>query len=81
MEPTPRYMIWKARRVLAGYRQLDIALALGISAARYSLIERGEAVATEIEVSEIERILPPLPTELVTDFHDPGAREAERIST
>jgi transcriptional regulator with XRE-family HTH domain len=52
---------WKLRRIAAGLRQQDVASRLGISTTRYSAIERGEQMATEVDRSLIERILPALP--------------------
>lgn len=52
---------WRLRRIAAGVRQQDIALRAGMSTTRYSAIERGEHVASELEVRLIEQFLPPLP--------------------
>jgi DNA-binding XRE family transcriptional regulator len=52
---------WKLRRIAAGLRQQDIALRSGISTTRYSAIERGERVPSELEARLIDRFLPPLP--------------------
>jgi transcriptional regulator with XRE-family HTH domain len=68
MKTAKRFQVWKARRIVGGFRQLDLALALGISATRYSLLERGEVFATLREVREIERILPPLPLPVVEEL-------------
>ena len=51
---------WKLRRVAAGLRQQDIALRAGMSTTRYSAIERGEHVASELETRLIDQFLPPL---------------------
>jgi transcriptional regulator with XRE-family HTH domain len=51
---------WKLRRVAAGIRQQDIALRAGMSTTRYSAIERGERVPSELEASLIDKFLPPL---------------------
>jgi transcriptional regulator with XRE-family HTH domain len=52
---------WKLRRVAAGIRQQDIALRAGMSTTRYSAIERGERVPSELEASLIDKFLPQLP--------------------
>jgi transcriptional regulator with XRE-family HTH domain len=52
---------WKLRRVAAGIRQQDIALRAGMSTTRYSAIERGERVPSELEVKLINQFLPDLP--------------------
>jgi len=52
---------WKLRRVAAGIRQQDIALRAGMSTTRYSAIERGEQVPSELEIRLIDQFLPPLP--------------------
>jgi DNA-binding XRE family transcriptional regulator len=54
-------MLWKLRRVAADLRQQDVAQTVGISTSRYSAIERGEEVATEMDRILIENALPPLP--------------------
>jgi len=61
---------WKLRRVAAGIRQQDIALRAGMSTTRYSAIERGEHVPTELEARLIEQFLPPLPKAVFRQ--DPG---------
>lgn len=48
---------WKLRRVTAGIRQQDIALRTGMSTTRYSAIERGEHVASELETRLIDQFL------------------------
>ena len=40
---------WKLRRIAAGMRQQDLAAEAGMSATRYSAIERGEAEPSESE--------------------------------
>jgi transcriptional regulator with XRE-family HTH domain len=52
---------WKLRRIAAGYRQQDVASSIGISATRYSTLERGDANPAEWELRAIEELLPPLP--------------------
>ena len=52
---------WKLRRVAAAIRQQDIAFRAGMSTTRYSAIERGEQVASELEARLIDQFLPPLP--------------------
>jgi transcriptional regulator with XRE-family HTH domain len=52
---------WKLRRVAVDLRQQDIADGIGISTTRYSALERGQEVPTELERSLIERLLPELP--------------------
>jgi hypothetical protein len=52
---------WKLRRVAAGIRQQDIALRAGMSATRYSAIERGERIPSELEGRLIDQFLPPVP--------------------
>lgn len=56
-----RSLNWKLRRVAAGIRQQDIALRAGMSTTRYSAIERGEYVPSELEARLIDQLLPPLP--------------------
>jgi transcriptional regulator with XRE-family HTH domain len=52
---------WKLRRVAAGIRQQDIALRAGMSTTRYSAIERGEHLPSELEARLIDQFLPKLP--------------------
>ena len=47
----------RVRRAALGLRQRDIADRAGISQSRYSLLERGEAVATEEEKGNLQRVL------------------------
>jgi DNA-binding XRE family transcriptional regulator len=54
---------WKLRRIAAGLRQQDIALQVGMSASRYSSIERGDIEPTAEDRQEIERALPSLPND------------------
>jgi transcriptional regulator with XRE-family HTH domain len=69
-------LYWKLRRIAAGIRQQDIALRSGISTTRYSAIERGECVPSELEARLIEQFLPRLPGfELRKD--DPGSAPSE----
>ena len=60
--------MWRLRRVAAGFRQLDVSLAAGISQTRYCALERGEAEATEAEREEIDRVLPALPPTVVEEL-------------
>jgi len=53
---------WKLRRIAAGLRQQDIAAHVGMSASRYSAIERGDLDPTAHESKAIEQILPVLPS-------------------
>jgi transcriptional regulator with XRE-family HTH domain len=53
---------WKLRRIAAGLRQQDLAVILGMSASRYSSLERGDLLPTSEECEDIERLLPPLPS-------------------
>ncbi len=55
-----RCLDWKLRRIAAGYRQQDVAVRIGISSTRYSLLERGEAVPKRWEIEAVEKLLPPL---------------------
>ena len=55
-------MDWKLRRIAAGFRQQDLAARLGISTSRYSALERGDALPRDCEQEEIEKLLPPLPS-------------------
>jgi transcriptional regulator with XRE-family HTH domain len=57
---------WKLRRIAAGLRQQDLAALLGMSASRYSAIERGDVEPTEADRRDVERALPELPAELGT---------------
>ena len=52
----------KLRRIYADLRQQDVASRVGISATRYSAIERGELEPTDLERELIERLLPELPS-------------------
>ncbi len=56
---------WKLRRIAAGLRQQDVAGLAGMSASRYSAIERGDAQPTAEDREFIERTLPPLPKEIL----------------
>ena len=64
MSKSAQACVWRLRRIAAGLRQLDVCLAVGISQARYSTLERGEAKPTEAERQEIELVLPPLSPEI-----------------
>ena len=68
MNKSTQACAWRVRRVAAGLRQLDVCLAAGISQARYSILERGEAEPTKTERQEIERILPALPPTVVEEL-------------
>ena len=50
-------MSWRIRRTALAIRQRDVADRAGLSQARYSLLERGEAVPTDAEREVIERVL------------------------
>ena len=50
-------MSWRIRRTALALRQRDIADRAGLSQARYSLFERGDAVPTDTEREVIERVL------------------------
>jgi len=52
---------WKLRRIAAGLRQQDLASQVGMSASRYSAIERGDAEPTAQERQDLENELPSLP--------------------
>lgn len=52
---------WKLRRVAARLRQQDVATRAGMSSTRYSALERGEAIPTELDTKLIEKALPPMP--------------------
>jgi transcriptional regulator with XRE-family HTH domain len=54
-------MLWKLRRVAAGYRQQDVSTHCGISMTRYRAIERGEAEPTELDQKLVEKFLTRLP--------------------
>lgn len=54
-------LLWKLRRIAAGFRQQDIAARVGISSSRYSALERGESEPKDWEVKGVEELLPPLP--------------------
>jgi transcriptional regulator with XRE-family HTH domain len=65
---TSKGMIWKLRRVAAGFRQQDVAARAGMAATRYSAIERGELEPSPSDVEYIETALPSLPPELVAQI-------------
>ena len=48
---------WRVRRVALNLRQRDVAERVGTSQSRYSLLERGEAVPTDLEVEALNRVL------------------------
>jgi transcriptional regulator with XRE-family HTH domain len=54
--------MWRLRRLAAGKRQQDVAAQVGISATRYSALERGEQKPTDLESDLIESLLPELPS-------------------
>jgi|HubBroStandDraft_6_1064221.scaffolds.fasta_scaffold106653_1 transcriptional regulator with XRE-family HTH domain len=51
---------WKLRRIASDLRQQDVANRVGISATRYSGIERGEVTPTDLERQLLDVNLPPL---------------------
>lgn len=51
-------LTWKLRRIAAGLRQQDVARRVGISATRYSAIERGEVDPSDTDRMMIEQVLP-----------------------
>ncbi len=51
------FELWKIKRTALRLRQRDVAERTGISQARYSLLERGEAVPTNSETVAIDRCL------------------------
>ena len=63
---------WKLRRVAAGFRQQDIALRAGMSTTRYSAIERGEHLPSELEFHLIEQFLPGFPAAELDEDSDTG---------
>ncbi len=73
-------MVWKLRRVAAGFRQQDIAARAGMSTTRYSAIERGELEPNAEDVAHIERILPPLPASVVTICGVAGSEDLVALS-
>jgi transcriptional regulator with XRE-family HTH domain len=48
---------WRVRRVVLGLRQRDVAVRVGISQAKYSLLERDEATPTTAERKTIDQVL------------------------
>ena len=48
---------WRIKRAALSLRQRDVADRAGLSQARFSLLERGDAVPTDAEREAIERIL------------------------
>jgi transcriptional regulator with XRE-family HTH domain len=66
-------MILKLRRVAAGLRQQDVAARAGMSAAKYSSIERGEREPSETECQLIGNVLPVLSRELAEQLSEPWA--------
>ena len=51
---------WKLRRIARGLRQMDVAVRVGITTTRLSLIERSEQQPSKIERQLLDRVLPPL---------------------
>ena len=70
-------LLWKERRLAAGFRQQDVSTHCGISMARYRAIERGEAEPTDLDRRLIENFLPPLPA---SDSHPPEHVSSESAS-
>jgi transcriptional regulator with XRE-family HTH domain len=60
-------MLWKLRRIAAGYRQQDVSTHCGISMSRYRAIEHGSAEPNDLDRRLIEKFLPPLPPLPTTD--------------
>ncbi len=58
---------WKLRRIAARLRQQDVAPLAGMSTTRYSALERGQLKPSALDFELIERALPQLPAQLVTD--------------
>ena len=54
-------LIWTLRRIAAGLRQQDVARNTGLSISRYSSLERGDAMPSQLDRQLIESVLPPLP--------------------
>lgn len=48
---------WRIVRLALRLRQRDVADKVGISQARYSLLERGEVTATAVEQQSIDAVL------------------------
>ena len=48
---------WRVRRAVLGLRQRDVAIRVGVSQAKYSLLERGEARPTTAERKTIDQVL------------------------
>lgn len=67
MNNAAQSLVWKLRRVAAGLRQQDVACMVGISTTRYSAIERGEVQPSPVDRDFIERTLPLLPDQIVTN--------------
>jgi transcriptional regulator with XRE-family HTH domain len=59
---------WKLRRIAAGLRQQDLSVILGMSASRYSAIERGDLLPTNDEYRDVEQLLPPLPATVLQNL-------------
>lgn len=68
-----RLLQWKVRRIAAGLRQFDLAARAGMSASKYSAIERGDLEPTIEDRANIERALPPLPREVFPETKMSGA--------
>jgi transcriptional regulator with XRE-family HTH domain len=54
----PVGLLWKLRRVAADWRQQDVANVIGSSTTRYSGIERGDLMPTELETRLFEQHVP-----------------------
>ena len=50
-------LTWRVRRAALALRQRDVADRAALSQARFSLLERGDAVPTDVEREAIERVL------------------------
>ncbi len=73
-----RARLWRLRRLAADLRQLDVCLAVGISQARCSLVERGEVEPSDAERKAIESILPLLPARGASTSCGGKASESKR---
>jgi transcriptional regulator with XRE-family HTH domain len=73
-------LLWKLRRVAANLRQQDVANAIGISMTRYSGIERGDYVPTDLETRLLEQFLPSLPSALAPTAESSESRLQKAVS-
>lgn len=64
-------LVWRVKRIALGLRQRDIADHVGISQARYSQLERGEALPSEAEQRATDGALE-LPSEVAKVFVEAG---------